>query len=133
MADENKPEDDAIIAEPVFMFTDEQKTESVKFKMKDGGTKDYTLRELMGPDLAKWQAFDSTRITITRNKIDMAPGAFREYCAVLINMCLFDETGTAVDKRTIMSWPSTAITGLFDKCQTMNGLNEEGREKAKKV
>lgn len=131
MADETKTDDD-IIAEPVFMFTDEQKTEPIKFKTS-GGVKDYILRELMGPDLAKWQAHDASRITVTRNRIDMAPGAFRDYCAVLINMCLFDETGIAIPKATIMSWPSTAITSLFDKCQTMNGLNAEGKEQAKKV
>lgn len=132
MADEvksevNEVEDDCIV------FNEEPKTQKIKIKNGEGKLTTYLLREMMGPDVAKWQEFDAGRIKVTRNRIDMAPDAFKEYSATLINLCMFDESDTKVTKAQVLKWPSTTINGIFDICQTMNGLNAEGRDAAKKA
>jgi len=119
--------------EAVYIFSDEPATQEIKLKSKSGEVKTFTLRELMGDALSKWQAYDASRISVSRNRIDMAPDAFKDYSATLISMCLFDDLGNPVKISTIRNWPSSAINGIFEICQTMNGLNVEGRDKAKKA
>jgi len=123
MADENEvPDDDCVV------FSDEPKSKKVKV-----GASSYLLKEMMGSDLQIWQAFDSTRVKVARNRVEMSPDAFKEYSATLINLCLYDSNGSRVPKAVITKWPSSAITGLFTLCSEMNGINGEGQEQAKKA
>jgi hypothetical protein len=132
MADETEPQDE--VNDGCAVFSDEPQVQGVWIKSKDGTKKKYYLKELMGPDLAKWQTFDAARIKVVRNRIDMEPDAFKEYSATLISMCMYDEDDKQVPVKSIIkSWPATTINGLFEMCQTMNGLNAEGRDQAKKA
>lgn len=110
-------------------FSDEPKSQKIKV-----GATSYLLKEMMGPDVGKWQAYDASRIKMSKGgKVDMAPDAFKEYSATLINLCTFDDENKNVSKKVIMAWPASAINGIFEICQTMNALNAEGKEEAKKA
>lgn len=107
--------------------------EAVERKVKIGTT-DYVLREMMGADLGKWQQYDAGRMKLVKNRLEMSPDAFKTYAATLINYCLFPAGKyDPVPIKTIMSWRSTIITGLFNACQTLNGLTLDSQDKAKKA
>lgn len=115
------------------VFEEEPESKPVRIKDRNGNVHNYVLREMSGAALGRWQSYDASRMKLVRNRLEMAPDAFKEYAATLISLNLLDETNQHVPVQTILRWKSSIITGLFDECQRMNGLTADSREQAKKV
>lgn len=137
MTDENEQNEEEKTSEEDssgLVFTEEQAEIPFKIKKKDGRVVEYILREMMGPALGEWQTYDAGRMKLNKRRIEMAPDAFKKYAATLIGLCAFElPANSPVPVKEIMGWKSSIITKLFETAQTMNGLNDEGKEQAKKV
>lgn len=96
------------------------------------GKEKFLLCELGGDDLAKWMKFVATRVKGDSKGVKGKDSDFRDYHANLIVMCIKTDGGAAVPFSKVKGWPSSTLNGLFEDCQTMNGLNDEGKEQAKK-
>lgn len=135
MAEENEdlPVEDK--DEDCLVFHEERQTKKIKILDKEGKATYYMLREMDSPSVAKWQGYDAKRIKVSRSgRIDMSEDAFKDYSATLINLCLWDLNLTdRIPISKIKTWGALTLNGLFDFCQTMNGLNAEGKEQAKKA
>lgn len=124
--------------EDCLTFRESRQTKKVKiYNEETGRAKKYLLVEMMSDGVEEWTKFEFTRLTggkARRGRPDPKDANFKDYAATLISMCLCEEDGkTPVPKSVIRDWPASTINGLFDVCQTMNGLNEEGRDQAKKA
>ena len=114
----------------VLEFGGTRKTKLVKI----AGQK-YLLVEMMNSDLTAWTKYQATRVRERNGKPDIERANFDDFYAKLISMCLYDEKGDArIPMETIRdTFTASVISGLFDACQTLNGLNQEGRDEAKKT
>ncbi len=123
--------------EDALVFHETRKSKKVViFNEQTGSKTRYLLVEMMGPDIEKWTKFQTVRImgSSRRGRPDPKDADFKDFNANLIALCLWDEAGeNRIPVSTIKEWPASTLNGLFDYCQTMNGLNDEGREQAKKV
>ena len=128
-APEPEGEEDALV------FHEERQTKPVVIVGKDGARKRYLLKEMMSDDIGEWTKFQVVKVSGgVRGRPDPNRADFRDHTAKLISLCLYDESGTdRVPIHVIKEWPGSTLSGLFDYCQTMNGLNDEGREQAKKA
>lgn len=133
MADETTPSTDGWDDVPEYSSVRKEE------KVKVDGTR-YILRDMMGDDLAEWSKFQATRVMAgaKRGRPDPAAVDFRGFNAKLISMCLYHvgpdgKVAGPVAQSVIEKWSAPVLTALFDRCQTMNGLNEEGQEAAKKA
>lgn len=102
---------------------------------KEGGKKSYLLVEMMNDGVTEWTKYQATRVRNRNGQPDIERTDFTPFYAKLISMCLYDGEGeTPVLLETIRdTFTASAISGLFDYCQTMCGMNQEGREAAKKT
>jgi len=120
--------------ETVHEFCDfpEEKPVVISTKGQDGKVvkKKYFVRDFGGEGLKTWMGVLAARARAERDR--QAP-AFDNFQATLIGMCLFDEHGAQVPVDTISKWPSATQQGLFELCRQINGLDDNGLERAKKV
>lgn len=89
----------------------------------------------MSAGVSAWQKYTATRIQLgKKGKPDIDTLDMREYNATLLSMCLYreDKTTPVPTAEIVKTFPASMLNKLFDYCQTMNGLNEEGLEQAKK-
>lgn len=119
MPDENEAPDSDVLE-----FSDEPKTIPIKV-----GGKKYTLKEFTGEGLGSWMSSVADKIKNQKSGVTVDG---KMYQATLIGLCLFDESDKPVPKEFIYKWPSSTQNGIFAKCQEMNGLTEESRDKLKK-
>lgn len=113
----------------------QQATQPVRIHLRNGETIDGLLVEMMSDQVAEWRKHEMQCMVGAGGAPSLAKADLRGFQEKLISLCLHDPTGqTPVPHKTIMGWqlPSKALHILFTACQTMNGLNEEGREQAKK-
>lgn len=96
------------------------------------GTTKYVLQELMGDGVAKWMKFTHLRVTGGKKKPKPEDADYRDFLANLIVLCIRTENKQPVPFQKVRSWPASTLTGLFQDCQTMNGLNDDAREEAGK-
>lgn len=114
-----------------YEFTEVRKEKTVKIKNPESGQSSvYVIREMMGDGLAEWTKFQFTRIAGKgkRGKPRPEDADFSDFNAKLISLCMVDSTGKPVPKEVISQWPASTQTGLFNICQSMNGLADEGDE-----
>jgi hypothetical protein len=104
------------------VFSEEPSQDTVKVKGKDGKVREYTIMEMDGPTLGRWQASQINRLRSYREGVDTD-----DTIPTLISLCLFDEAGNPVPKKAIMTWSSSCQNGIYRKCEKINGLNEDSR------
>lgn len=106
----------------------------IPIKLKDvhGIVKTYTLREMAGVQRDKWLNSMGSRLRTDKNGNVLGVRVFDNLQASLIAKCLYDDRGELVPEEVIAKWPSSAQKILFQKCQEMNALTDEGEEAAKK-
>lgn len=118
-------------------FAEERKSKALRLRKKDGTVKNYTLLEMMSDGVSAWMQYKATRVQFNKKGVpDIASTDLKGAQAKLISLCLFhDAVGTQpVSLREIQdTFPASALNGIFDYCEKMNGLNDEGVEQAKKV
>jgi hypothetical protein len=116
------------------VVSEEQTVVPVVLKKKGGGVAEYELREMGSPEVASWMNFQQVRITGGKRKPNPGDSDFRQFQANLIHLCLYEKgTNSRVPIAVIDKWFAGTLSRLFDQCETMNGLNEQGKEQAKKA
>lgn len=133
VAIEEKEDDD----EDCLVFRGTRQEKKVKILLEDGAPPHrFWLIEMFSDGVEKWMKFQTTRLSGggKRGRPDISDANFKDYTATLISMCLYDDTKqNRIPLDVIRNWPASTLNGLFDYCETMNGLNEQGREQAKKA
>lgn len=106
-----------------------------KFSVTDekGKKERYVLREFYGPGLTQWTEIHAARLKFSKTGAPLPRDSdYSNLYSSLIALCCYNRTtGHRVSKNVIESWTSSIQSDLFDRCQQMNGLTEDGREKAK--
>jgi len=94
---------------------------------------DCYLREMSGKRRDEWL----NKMGDNMKMADGKPTGVKKFDAVqagLIAECLYYTEGDRpVTIKELQEWGSSALVELFEICQNMNGLNEKGREEAKKA
>jgi len=86
--------------------------------------KSYQIREMSGLSRDKYQDDVQTRFAFDDKNLPTRIIKHEGMKALLISLCLFDESGAAVPISTIQTWPSKVVDGLFAECSKLNTLNK---------
>lgn len=116
-------------------FSEARKTKRVNFALKDGTKKKFMFVEMMSDGVAEWQKYKMTRVKLNRDGVpDVNRADMKDHNAKLVSMCLYNEDGTELVPIGFIheNFPASMLNQLFDYCETANGLNEKGRDEAKK-
>lgn len=136
-SDEPRQDEDEL----VFQETVSMKKVSI-VNEKDRSKTPYVLVEMGSDGVERWMKFQTSRLAGggNRGRPDITKADFRDYTATLISYCLFERKdgdelapGKSVPIEVIRNWPASTLNGLYEICETMNALNDEGKEKAKKA
>ena len=102
-------------------------------KVKVEGEKMVAI-EMMSDELANWMKFQAERLSGGKRRPLPTDADFTDYAAQLISMCLhYEDRTTLVPFETISKWGASTLSGLFDICQKLNGLDADAREEVKKT
>jgi hypothetical protein len=104
-----------------------------RIKQKDGAFKYYELREMGGTALDTWTAYQASLIQVDRKGNRRPKENMDGFHAQLICLCCYDENGSPVPFNVVRNWKGPIQADLFDRCQKMNGLDDEAEERAKKA
>jgi hypothetical protein len=104
----------------------------IELRLADGTTRKYKLYEMTGAQRDAWMTRNLKRARYDDKGQAVGVQDYNNVQADLIACCLYDDRDQAVPLSTIASYPARAQQFLFDKCQLLTGLNEEGVERAKK-
>jgi hypothetical protein len=104
----------------------------VDIEVSPGVEEHYTLREMVGDELAKWK--DGQKARFEKDKRGNVVGfkSVRGLEADLISRCLYDKENNLVPAKEMTNWPPTILKGLAKDCQDLNGLTDEAEEAEKK-
>lgn len=108
-------------------FSLKRKTEKITLQT-DSGDVVYTLKEMSAAVRDDYLQKLSKRVT---NDADGKPTGVSDFAgmqAELIQSCITKKDGGAVAKDDIQEWPSSAVTGVYNLCQEMNGLSQAAVE-----
>lgn len=89
----------------------------------------YLLRELDGNTKGMYLKKMSTKVVLGP---DGEIKSFTDYGGLettLLGMCLYDPKDELVPVDVMQTWPSTALTSLFDLAQELSGLTEKSKKK----
>jgi len=99
----------------------------------------YIAQDMMGDELGAWMKYQATRLVDgKKGRPDVNKADFSEFNAMLISLCLYEVDAAGAPARKVpidlvKKWSAPVLNYLFDLCQRMNGLTEDGREEAKKA
>jgi len=91
----------------------------------------FSLVELTGESRDKYMTEMSQRMKYDGKGKPTGLKSYNGLQAMLLTLCLRDQTGEAVKAADIQKYPSSAQNKLFEMAQEMNGLGELGEEEAK--
>ena len=112
-------------------FTTVLEEQKVKLDSGGGVVKEYTLKELTGPQREDFLDNLGTRLRYGDNGKPQGLKKHRGLQASLLKMCLYGDDEKLVAKDFLDTLPTRTIEGLFKAAQTISGLNEDGAEEAK--
>lgn len=101
----------------------------VELDSKSGESRAYVLREMTGKQRDLYLQSLRKKATVGKDG-QVTLNNFDGLQSNLLTRCLFNSDGENVSEDEIQEFPSKVQTILFEKCQELNGLNqeEEGEE-----
>jgi hypothetical protein len=108
----------------------ERKEIDVVLESDDGQETKYKLKELSGAERNKYLNKMTCRVKVGADGKAAGIKTFDGFQADLLGICLFNENDEVVSKESIENLPSSTQQILFEKAQSLSGLdNAEGTEK----
>lgn len=86
--------------------------------------KRYEIREMTGQSRDKYQDDVQGRFAYDDKNIPTRILKHEGMKALLVSLCLFDDSGKGVPIETVQQWPAKVVDGLFAECSKMNTLNK---------
>ncbi len=103
-----------------------RKTEQVRLKdASTGEVQTYTLKEMSGFERDQWMNRMSKSLKVGADGKSSGVSDYTGIHYSLIARCLYDASDKLVSEDIIRNWPASAQKVLFDKCQALNGLNDD--------
>lgn len=90
--------------------------------------KRYEIREMTGQARDKYQDDVQNRFAFDDKNLPTRILKHEGMKALLVSLCLFDDTGKPVAIDTIQQWPAKVVDGLFAECSKLNTLNKTTAE-----
>jgi hypothetical protein len=105
-----------------------------RIKLRNGTYKHYELRQMGGLALDTWTAYQAGLVRVDKKGNRTPKENMDGFHANLICLCCYDkDTGELVPANVIRGWKGPIQSDLFDRCQKMNGLDDEAEDRAKKA
>lgn len=109
------------------------KRKEIAVELEDGNgiVKNYTLRELDGTQRDKFLNIMSETMKNGPDGRPVGLKTFENFQANLLTKSLFDESNQPVPVQVIQTWPTSALTTLFDMAQKISALAPDAKVEAK--
>lgn len=129
MADGTNPQ---AAQDDVDLYEAEPESYPFRVREKNGEVTQFYLRGFEGEGMATWMHTVARKMKADKKGLNSNTSDFRQFQASLIHLCCYDSAGNRVQINRIFGWAAKLQNALFEKCQELNGLNDESGDKAKK-
>lgn len=115
----------------VDVYDAEPETYTFRVKEKDQ-VNEYILMGFQGEGMAQWMSTVARKVKGDKKGVNANTSDFRNFQASLIHLCCYDGARNRVPVSRIAGWSAKLQNILFERCQELNGLNDDAGDKAKK-